>query len=218
MSRRMLQISKDPEASKVLLEHKMPDPEAFKTNKLHERIVRSMLESMAARGLVPSEWTHDDRVELFLADPASMCVALQNPRALLDAERLLLDALSTAGGSYIGIRYFDDVPYGKRPFSSYVPDDQDVAACCHARTYVGWTNSMRTSGPSDWPRMADPLVSQMADQILDGPEWVESLYDTGFGMLLWDWKETASRKNPKWVLLARPGDGLPWPWMDTRAK
>ena len=184
--------------------------------------LRAALEALAARGIVPDEWTHDDRVYSLQHDWRVPSLVLRNPRALLTAERLLLDALDAAHtesvrlhgerasrGGYVGVRSWEalcgQAYAGDR--GSYLPS---AGATGHQSADVheldqSWIDETRATGDSYGSPGAHAW--RMADQILGGPEWVAALYETGLG--LWCWREDYGA--PQWALIVRPGDGLPWP-------
>ena len=185
-------------------------------------LLRAALEVLAARGIVPDDWTHDERVHSLRHDWRVPSLVLRNPRALLTAERLLLDALDAAHtesvrlhgerasrGGYVGVRSWEalcgQAYAGDR--GSYLPS---AGATGHQSADVheldqSWIDETRATGDSYGSPGAHAW--RMADQILGGPEWVAALYETGLG--LWCWSDNYGA--PQWVLIVRPGDGLPWP-------
>lgn len=185
-------------------------------------VARSLLEMLAARGIVPDDWTHEERVTMLSASWSGTMLVLRNPRALVTAERLLLDALDAAHaesvrrynerasrGRYIGVRSWEALcghPYaGDR--GSCLPSSRPVGHKLADRPDLdrAWIEETRATGDSYGSPGA--LAWRIADQILGGPPWVTALYETGLGLWCWD----ADYGAPEWALIVRPGDGLPWP-------
>ena len=218
---RLLHLPDDPRAVDVLDEWRA-DLLRAESLALGVDVARSLLEMLVARGIVPDDWTHDERVYSLRQDWRVSSLVLRNPRALLTAERLLLDALDAAHtesvrlhgerasrGGYVGVRSWEalcgQAYAGDR--GSYLPS---AGATGHQSADVheldqSWIDETRATGDSYGSPGAHAW--RMADQILGGPEWVAALYETGLG--LWCWSDNYGA--PQWALIVRPGDGLPWP-------
>lgn len=178
---------------------------------------REVLEALAGRGLVPIDWTHDDRVESLRQDWRALALVLRNPQALIAAELLLRDELTRCAqehgspvGRYIGVRSWDSLcakDYAAET-GGYLPssDDPGFQSCRIAQRAQSWIDATRDTGDSYGTR-GRPNVWRMADQLATGAPWLVSLYETGFG--LWCWRE--AWEDCEWALIVRPGDGLPWP-------
>lgn len=172
-----------------------------------------LLEALAAHGLAPIEWTEQE----WSAGPVghsvpALLIALRNPRALVTAEALLSAALEGTGGEYVGLRSWDTLCRTNyaTDSGSYVPSLRHAGfESAHAEDLARWwLEATRDTGESyGYP---GAIVWRCADQILAGPSWVADLYRTGLG--LWCWE--ADWGCPQWALLARDGDGVPWPELD----
>lgn len=177
-----------------------------------------MLESLAARGIVHDDWTHEERVEALRQDLRASSLVLRNPEALITAERLLLDNLARCSqehgspvGRYIGVRSWEtlcsysnasergrDVPH---------TDSPGYRTAAHAKMTPQWVSAVKDAHIGDGYGGPGNLLWSMADQIATGAPWLVSLYETGFG--LWSWHHGA--RGSEWALIVRSGDGLPWP-------
>ena len=172
--------------------------------------ISGALEALAARELAPVEWTEPEWIAQH--SPYALLVAMRNPRALVTAEALLREGLAGTSGRYIGLRSWDalcSIAYaGDR--GGYLPSARRAG---YAKVGVvdwgdkdpAWRDETRYSGTS-YGSIGEH-VWRCADQIRGGPPWVEALYRTGLG--LWCWADTYGA--PEWALIARDGDGLPWP-------
>jgi hypothetical protein len=191
-----------------------PDPNAAKVLAQCRGVVGEAIEALASRGLAPIEWTEPEWAERH--NEQALLIALRNPRALVDAEALLREGLVGTRGEYIGLRSWDQLcalNYGTES-GGHLPSIC-VAGFHNMRSdHIAqwWLNATRDSGSSHGYPGA--LVWRCADQILAGPPWVSTLYRTGLGLWCWDTKWGA----PQWALLARDGDGLPWPMPDPEQK
>jgi hypothetical protein len=221
MSRRIFHIEPDQQALEVLDLYDLDRVPTY-DKELFEPVLRDVLEALAARGLAPESWTHEDRVEFLLRSSCGAKIALKNPRALMTAEGLLSDAIEAAHaesnrrevedaarGAYVGIRSWEQL-CGKQDagdLGRLLPSgaSQGFKSTDHPELDRAWLESTRDTG-SSWGSVGEH-VWRAADQILSGEEWVTSLYETGFG--LWCWKEEWGA--PEWALIVHPGDGFPWP-------
>lgn len=216
MSRRILHLLDDPRAVAALdewrVQHQWPHAPSSSEDPL-----RGALESLAARGVVPDDWTHDARVEALRVDWRVPSLVLRNPGALIAAERLLLDELARCAqehgspvGRYVGVRSWESLCAKDYAYESgkYLPssDDPGFRSCDTTYKARTWVNTTRGTGDSYGTR-GRANVWCMADQLATGALWLVSLYETGFG--LWCWRE--AWEDCEWVLIVRPGDGLPWP-------
>lgn len=222
MSRRILHLPDDPRAVAVLDEWPQLHRDWWGDHVIEP--IRGAVESLAARGIVPDKWTHDDRVySLFDDGQAASLLVLRNPGALIAAERLLLDELARCAqehgspvGRYVGVRSWDTLcaqSYAAER-GGYLPsarragvDNAGVAISSglHPDVSAAWLGA--TSGTGSSYGGGGELVWRMADQLATGAPWITALYETGFG--LWCWRE--AWENCEWALIVRPGDGLPWP-------
>lgn len=219
----MLHLPDDPQAVAVINSIDMLELNRELPRGNHDTL-RIVLEALAARGIVPDEWTHDERVSSLAQDWRVPELVLRNPLALLTAERLLLDALDVtyaesvrahgeyaARGRYVGVRSWEALCAqswaGDR--GVYLPSAQLPGfARCHSREYEiarPWLEATRDTGTSYGS--VGEHVWWMADQLASGCPWVTSLYKTGLG--LWCWRDEWGA--PEWALIVRPGDGTPWP-------
>lgn len=181
--------------------------------------VRDAIDALAARGLVPIEWTHDERIALITQDWRVPALVLRNPGALIAAERLLLDELarcaqehSSPVGRYVGVRSWESLcaqSYAAER-GGYLPHGREpgFASCRGIYGAPRWINATRGIGTSYGS--GTELVWCMADQLMTRAPWLVSLYETGLG--LWCWREAWA--DCDWALIVRPGDGLPWPEYD----
>lgn len=217
---RMLHLPDDPRAVEALDSIDMREV-GYELASGRSDPLRAALEALAARGIVPDDWTHDERVYSLQQDWRVPALVLRNPRALITAERLLLDALDAAHadsvrrhgehasrGRYVGVRSWEalcgQAYAGDR--GSYLPSANPAGhEDSGARLDLPWISETRATGGSYGSPGA--LVWCMADQILGGPPWVTALYETGLG--LWCWRDDYGA--PQWALIVRPGDGMPWP-------
>lgn len=221
---RMLHLPDDPQAVAVLDQwraaqrYNQPEYDLWKNP-------REVLESLAARGIAPDDWTQDERVEALQQDWRALVLVLRNPRALITAERLLLDALDAAHaesvrasdttasrGRYVGVRSWESLcasPYAS-DHGVYLPS-ANFSGLDHVRDIreyeldPSWLKDTRGTGKSYGD--AGEHVWRMAGQIASGREWVTELYRTGLGL----WCARAEWGAPEWVLIVRPGGGIPWP-------
>jgi len=213
VSRRILHLPDDPRAVAVLDEWRATRQHRFDLwSDPHD-----VLESLAARGIVPDDWTHGDRARSLSQDHRVPEFVLRNPGALLAAERLLLDELARCAqehgspvGRYVGVRSWDTLcaqSYAAER-GGYLPsgDDPGFRPCRNRRKAQSWLDATRGTGTS-YGNMGAANVWRMADQIATGAPWLVSLCETGLG--LWCWRE--AWENCEWALIVRPGDGLPWP-------
>lgn len=228
---RMLHLPDDPQAVAVLDQwraaqrYNQPEYDLWKNP-------REVLESLAARGIVPDDWTHDERVEALRQDWRALALVLRNPRALITAERLLLDVLDAAHaesafakdttasrGRYVGVRSWEllcESPYasdcGVYLPSANFPGFDHVRDIREYELDPSWLKDTRGTGKSYGD--ADEHVWRMAGQIASGREWVIELYRTGLGL----WCARAEWGAPEWVLIVRPGGGMPWPVFQINAE
>lgn len=171
---------------------------------------RDALESLAARELAPVEWTEPEWINPH--SPYALLIAMRNPRALVTAEALLREGLAGTSGRYVGLQLWEQL--------CSIAYAGELGACLPSARRAGyakarvidwgeedpaWRDETRDSGTSYGSPGAH--VWRCADQINGGPPWVEALYRTGLG--LWCWADTYGA--PEWALIARDGDGLPWP-------
>lgn len=173
-------------------------------------LLRDVIDRLHARALVPVSWTADDRIVMFERDLDACLTALRNPRAVQDAEAILIEGLSGTSGVYAGLRSWDSLLIGssRRSTGRRVPSCNGIGSeGIRQNSYVPrWVNATIQSerdGDSD-----GPTIWVCADQIFSGLEWIRLLYQTGCG--LWCWDGWASGV-PQWVLVVRAGDGFPWP-------
>lgn len=202
---RILRISPDPLAVEAIREWSSERPSLWDD----EDIVGELIEKLAARSLAPMEWTLPEWRSLHGSEPA-LIRALRNPKALLTAEKLLSDGLAGTCGHYVGVRswkHLCSTSYSEDR-GGHVPSlrssgfDRVRSTLPLSRK---WLDATRGSGQSYGD--PGPLAWRCADQILAGPPWIDALYRTGFG--LWCWEECSGA--PGWALIARDGNGLPWP-------
>ena len=169
----------------------------------------SLVEPLVLRGLAPQEWLERENVERLSDIRGSITPILHNPRALIDAEALLREGLAGTCGRYVGLWSWDKLcstAYAGEK-GTYVPSAREFglerAKCIDLAR--DWLNATRDTGCS-WGGGGEHAHS-CAMQILGGPAWIADLYRTGLG--LWCARETLDA--PEWVLIVRPGNGLPWP-------
>lgn len=216
MNRRILRMEDDPRAVAVLEERYARDQIRGFSQSLWSDLP-DVLESLAARGVVPDDWTHDDRVEFLRQDWRALPSVLRNPGALIAAERLLVDELARCAqehgspvGSYGGVVSWESLcaraHAGELGHNLPSGNEFGFESCRNVRKSQRWLDATRDSGTS-YGNMGVANAWRMADQIASGAPWIVSLYETGLG--LWCWREAWG--NCEWVLIVRPGDGLPWP-------
>ena len=216
MNRRILRLPDDPHAVAALeecrtdLRYKQFEYDIW-------RDPRDVLESLAARGIVPDDWTHDERVKILQRSWLTPSLVLRNPGALIAAERLLLDELARCAqehgapvGRYVGVHSWESLcakDYASETGRSLPSGNlMGFESCNITRRAQSWNDATRDTGDSYGTR-GRPNVWCMADQLATGSPWLTSLYEAGFG--LWCWRE--AWEDCEWALIVRPGDGLPWP-------
>lgn len=198
-----------PKANSRRLLHYEEDPEV-------RILMRSnpTLEVLRANGVVSDEWAslHGERI----GDNTPLWTSvLSSLKAHQAAYELLMRNINGTGGTYAGTVSWLEIardPYsGER--GSYVParneagfesawqDENAPLADAWAKEMLGTAKSYSTPGPLIW---------HCARQILYGPQWVEALYETGYGL----WCYRADYGAPAWVLIAPIGRGYRWPWKE----
>lgn len=205
---RLLHIPPDPRA---------PDPENeawWKYTATRDRgtaldAFSSLVEPLVLRGLAPQEWLERENVERLSDIRGSITPILHNPRALIDAEALLREGLAGTCGRYVGLWSWNKLcstAYAGEN-GTYVPSAREFGLERAKRVNLSrdWIDATRDTG-SSWGGGGEHAWS-CATQILGGPAWIADLYRTGLG--LWCVRETLDA--PEWVLIVRPGNGLPWP-------
>jgi len=205
---RMFFVELDPKVRAAVLSRRAPGS--------HFDFILANLEDLisflATRDLAPLEWADNDWIQKHGRD--ALHIAMRNPKAFIDAETLQREGMEGSPGEYIGLRSWDQLcslPHaGERGY--FVPCRDNVTGLCDTlvrgeRLDEKWRTITRKTGASYGS--SNPHAWKCARQILFGPPWVAELYRTGFG--LWCWNADG---DPKWVLIARDGEGLPWPELD----
>jgi hypothetical protein len=182
------------------------------TIELQYGALAEFVELLVARGLAPRDWLETERLTALVRLGPAVLPILRNPRALIDAEAILREGLTGTGGQYVGLRSWVQLcSTGYAPETGrYVPSTN-----VHGRRAMrvelsrNWLEATRDTG-SSYGSKGHANAWCCADQILGGPAWITDLYRTGLG--LWCLRDVFD--NPEWVLIVRPGDGLPWPERD----
>ena len=199
----ILHVVRDPRAAEVLEQfpaERQWDGERF--------VYDEAVEALVSHDLAPIEWTDREWSKRHWAD--ALRISLHNPQALVTAETLLREGINGTGGEYVGLRSWEQLL--SAPYSH---DRGRYLSAARASGFFSvkpselaqWWVSRSLNSGSCYGGYPGSLAWRCADQILGGPPWVASLYQTGFG--LWCWEDDWG--SPKWALIARDGEGLPWP-------
>lgn len=214
---RMLKLPDDPRCVAVLDEHQLAEAAKRAPWDL-EPALRAVVEALVARELAPPAWLEDERIASLMADPRSALLALRNVSAVVTAEGILREALAGTRGRYIGLREYTTLQHDE-PSSDqggYIPSSDPalgIGTVNVAPKDRAWTEATRGS-ETKYHERGRPMAWRCADHILNGPDWLVHLYETGLG--LWCWREKLDASE--WVLVVRGGEGFAWPTFEPRVR
>lgn len=214
---RMLKLPDDPRCVAVLEEHQLADVAKRAPWDL-EPALRAAVEALVARELAPPSWLEDERIASLMADPRSALLALRNVSAVVTAEGILREALAGTRGRYAGLREYTTLQHDE-PSSDqggFIPSPNPtlgigtVTVAPKDRLWLEATRGTETK----YHEPGRPMAWRCADHILNGPDWLVHLYETGLG--LWCWRENLDASE--WVLVVRKGEGFAWPTFEPRVR
>lgn len=201
----MMRISPAPACAEVLRELDLwPLRREPKSNR--GQAVVEALEVMVARGLAPMSWLARQH------EVQSAPHLLANPKAALEAEAIVRDAVEREGSR---LMRFEDWGGASmcidRDHLGMLPYAQGQSAPCGKRGVLrGDTGGRIAQLYGNEPRVRlFSFTQKAADHIYGGPAWVRSVYELGFSFYL-----ISEQFGAQWALLVGDSAGLPWPELD----
>ena len=201
----MMRIEPDPGCAGVLNELGLWPLRSYPESNSGQAVLEA-LEVMAARGIAPMSWL--DRQHEIQSAPH----LLVNPKAALEAEAIVRDAVEREGSRLVR---FEDWGGASMCISKdelgLLPYAQGQSAPCGKRGVLrGDTGGRIVQLYEDRSlRRLFEFTQKAADHIYAAPAWVRTVYELGFSFYL-----VSEQFGAQWALLVGDSAGLPWPELD----
>ncbi len=224
---RLLHLSPDPAVTAALADYDLSD-DPRSNDRWHDALIR-----LAHLGLMPPEWLDPTTCRVH---PWALPVAIRNPRAVVSAERVLLDTIAAEmarsfdgvchtwlADAYGGVIHYDDARgrvlamhdgfsatrHGPNGGAPWAYRDASQFGDDESRVPRSWDGQRESIG--SWP-------VALAYAALLGAEWQRSIYEFGLGVaLLRDVEMPESERRERWYLIVRDGEGWEWPTLERAA-
>lgn len=201
----MMRIEPDPVCAGVLNELGLWPLRSYPESNSGQAILEA-LEVMVARGLAPMSWL--DRQHEVQSAPH----LLANPKAALEAEAIVRDAVEREGSRLVRFEDWGGASMCiDRDRLGMLPYAQGQSAPCGQRGVLLEETRERIAqlyGNEPVMRLFR-FTQKAADHIYGAPAWVRSVYELGFSFYL-----ISEQFGAQWDLLVGDSAGLPWPELD----